>query len=325
MKKILLTGSCGFIFSNFIRKVLDENINYEFVSVDKLIQPNNFLNILPGHKLHIGDIADVHFMNMVFKLEKPDIVIHGAAESFVDDSIKKARPFVRSNVLGTQVMTDMAVKYGVEKFIYISTDEVYGQLKDISELSWTEDSLINPRNPYSASKASGELVVKAAHNTHGLNYIITRSCNNYGPRQHPRNLIPKVITCIVNNENIPIHGQGKQFREWIHVDDHCSAIMNLVDSQIINQTYNIGSGVEINNLEVVNKICDIMGKGKELITFIKDRPGHDFRYSVDCSKLKQTGWNTKYNFDDGISKCIDWYVQNDWYFNLDPNDKWNYE
>lgn len=323
MKKVLVTGSCGFIFSNFIRKVLVENTEYEFVSVDKLISPNNFRNILKNHPLHIGDVADVQFMDMVFRLEEPDIVIHGAAESFVDDSIKHAMPFVHSNVLGTQVMVDMAIKHGVEKFLYVSTDEVYGQLKSKEESSWTETSPLNPRNPYSASKAAGELIVRAAHETHDLNYIVTRCCNNYGPRQPPRNLIPKIITCIMKNEKIPIHGRGKQFREWLFVEDHVTAIMKLINSDIINDTYNIGSGMELTNLEMVDKICNAMGKGKHLISFVKDRPGHDFRYSIDCSKLKNLGWNNQLNFETGIEKCIKWYLDNPWYFDINSdNNHW---
>jgi len=308
--KILLTGSCGFIFSNFILKYF---VNHEFVSVDKLISPWNFTNILSNHRLHIGDIADEHFMDLVFKLEKPDIVIHGAAESFVDDSIRQARPFVHSNVLGTQTVVDMCLKYNVEKMIMISTDEVYGQLKQ-GEQSWTESSPIGPRNPYSASKASSELIVKAAHETHGLPYIITRCCNNYGPRQPPRNLVPKVITCVLNKQSIPIHGNGKQIREWIYVEDHNSAVMHLVGNGEINNTYNIGSGIELTNLEMVKKICNILGRGEDLLSFVKDRPGHDQRYSVDCAKIKKIGWDLEYTFDKGLEKTVQWYVDNQWYF-----------
>lgn len=312
-QRVIITGSCGFIFSNFIRKFAD-NSKYEFVSIDKLIAPYNFSNILVGHKLHVGDIADEHFVDMVFKIEKPDIIIHGAAESFVDDSIKKARPFIHSNVLGTQTMIDMSIKHHVKKFIYVSTDEVYGQLKSVKDKSWTEQTPISPRNPYSASKAAGELIVKAASETHGLNYIITRCCNNYGPRQPPRNLVPKVITCILNNEPIPIHGNGKQMREWIHADDHSSAIMHLIEKAAINETYNIGSGVEFSNLQMVKNICNILEQGEDLLSLVKDRPGHDFRYSVDCTKIKELGWEPKYDFDTAIKNTVQWYIDNKSYF-----------
>lgn len=324
MKKVLVTGSCGFIFSNFIRKVIDEYPQYEFISVDKIIAPNNFLNVLGNHKLHVGDIADEHFMNMIFKLEKPDAIIHGAAESFVDDSIKHALPFIHSNVLGTQVMVDMSIKYGVEKFLYVSTDEVYGQLESKHALSWKEDSPINPRNPYSASKASGELIVKAAHETHGLNYMITRCCNNYGPRQPPRNLVPKIITCILQNQPITIHGEGKQYREWIYVEDHCSAIMKVMHEGKVGEIYNVGTEVELTNLQMVKKICKLMGRGNDLLSFVKDRPGHDFRYSVDCSKINQLGWFPLFTFDEGIKKCVDWYVNNQWYSVVNSeNNRWS--
>ena len=318
MKKILITGSCGFIFSNFVRQYLKHS-KYELIGVDKIIAPNNYLNIIPEqeeHKLYIGDIADVHFMDMVFKKERPDIILHAAAESFVDDSIRRALPFVHSNVLGTQVMVDMALKYGTERFVYISTDEVYGQLINAQASSWYEDTPINPRNPYSASKAAGELIVKAAHETHGLNYNITRCCNNFGPRQIPRNLVPKVITCATAEERIPIHGEGKQFREWIYVEDKCSAVMKIIEKAPLNEIYNIGSGVELSNLDMAYTICDILNKKRTLVKFVKDRPGHDFRYSVNCDKIKQLGWKPKYTFDKGIKKCIDWYLNNSWYFTV---------
>lgn len=314
-KKILVTGSAGFIFSNFIRKI-EEYPEYDFVSIDKLVSPQNFLNIRANHTLHIGDIADSHFVDSIFQLEKPDIIINGAAESFVDASINNALPFIRSNVLGTQVMIDSSLKYGIEKFIQISTDEVFGQLKSKKDKSWTENSPLNPRNPYSASKAGAELIVKAAHETHGLQYLITRCSNNYGPMQQHRNLIPKVITSILTDQKIPIHGNGQNVREWIYVDDHCSAIMHLINKNKINDVYNIGSDYELSNLEVVDKICQIMGKGKELISYVKDRPGHDFRYSVDSSKLRKLGWKPQYDFDTGLEKCVKWYIDNKKYYLL---------
>lgn len=314
-KKILITGSCGFIFSNFMRKVMNDNLPYKFISIDKVLAPYNLYNVRANkdHTFYMGDIADEQFINNVFELEKPDIVIHGAAESFVDDSIRSAGPFIHSNVVGTQVIVDISLKYNIEKFIYISTDEVYGQLK-INDQSWTEDMPIGPRNPYSASKAAGELIVKAAHQTHGLNYNITRCCNNYGPGQPPRNLVPKIITSVLQGKKIPIHGNGQQIREWIYVEDHCSAILKVLQESPVGETYNIGSGVEMTNLQMVNQVCDILQKGHDLILFVKDRPGHDFRYSIDCSKIKQLNWSTQFNFEQGINKCVQWYINNPWYF-----------
>jgi dTDP-glucose 4,6-dehydratase len=315
MTKILVTGSCGFIFSNFMRKVILENLPYEFVSVDKVIAPYNLHNVNKNkdHSFYMGDIADELFMNNIFAIERPDIVIHGAAESFVDDSIKSAGPFIHSNVVGTQVLVDMSVKYSVNRFLYVSTDEVYGQLKDSQDASWSESSPLNPRNPYSASKAAGELIVRAASQTHGLKYNITRSCNNYGPGQPPRNLVPKIVSCALNNTSVPIHGNGKQFREWIYVDDHCSAIMKIVEHAPKNEVYNIGSGVEYTNLQMVQKISKIIGTSTQ-VSFVKDRLGHDFRYSVNCSKIHELGWQPQYTFETGLDKCVKWYLNNPWYF-----------
>lgn len=309
-RKILVTGSCGFIFSNFMRKAMREAWPYTFISVDAVLADYNLPNVTlnQDHNFYMGDIADEKFMANVFKLERPDIVIHGAAESFVDDSIRSAGPFIHSNVVGTQVMVDLSLKYGVEKFIYISTDEVYGQLKP-GELAWTENSPINPRNPYSASKASGELIVKAANQTHGLNYIITRCCNNYGPGQPPRNLVPKIISCLRDNIPIPIHGSGEQFREWINVEDHCEAIRIVLERGQNNEIYNVGSGLELTNLEMVAQIHQFFPSTNLQITHIKDRPGHDFRYSVDCSKLQSLGWSPRVNLQMGLSACAQWYLE----------------
>lgn len=310
-KKILVTGSCGFIFSNFMFKNMHARQEYDFTSVDKLLAQYNFNNICrhPAHHFYMGDIADEQFMNNVFLLEKPDYVIHGAAESFVDDSIASAKPFIHSNVVGTQCMVDLSLKHNVEKFIYISTDEVYGQLKP-DDPSWTESSITLPRNPYSASKLAGELIVRAAGETHGLNYNITRCSNNYGPRQPPRNLIPKVITCLLNDKDIPIHGSGEQLREWLYVSDHNDAVMRVLKEGKNKEIYNIGSGFELTNLEVVKQISDILNIAPK-IKHIKDRPGHDFRYSVDCSKIKELGWQSKFsNFNFGIESTTKWYMEN---------------
>jgi dTDP-glucose 4,6-dehydratase len=314
-KKILVTGSAGFIFSNFMRKVMRDKEPYTFVSVDKVLATYNRYNVElnKDHTFYMGDIADEQFMDNIFALEKPDIVIHGAAESFVDDSIRSAKPFIHSNVVGTQVMVDVSLKYGIERFVYISTDEVYGQLKE-NEASWTEDHPISPRNPYSASKAAGELIVRAANQTHNLKYNITRCSNNYGPSQPPRNLVPKVVSCLLKNTPIPIHGNGKQFREWLYVDDHCSAIIKIVNKAPVNETYNIGSGVELTNMQMVKSISKVLNVDAPLVNFVKDRPGHDFRYSVNCSKIKQLGWEPSFDFDSGIKKCVKWYVDNPWYF-----------
>lgn len=321
MKKVLVTGAGGFIFSNFIRKSLFNKSNYTFVTVDYCKGPNVLNNIYANksHKFYVGDVADRHLMSVIFEAERPDIVIHAAAESFVDSAIADASAFVHSNVQGTQTIVDMCLKFGTERLIYISTDEVYGHLQDESAPAWTETSPIAPRNPYSASKAAGELMVQAAHHTHGLQFNITRSCNNYGPRQQARNFIPKIIKSVANQLPMPIYGQGRQVREWIHVEDKCAAIMTILDNGKANEIYNISSGHEFTNIEVFNEICNIMQseyklEGHHLVSFVADRPGHDFRYSVSADKLRQLGWRPTWKFKKGLEHCVGWYMNNPWWF-----------
>ncbi len=312
--KVLITGSCGFIFGNFIRKAIYEKHPYTFVSIDRV--NSNAINSMywnKNHTFHIADIRDQHVIDTIFQFEKPDIVIHGAAETFVDYSLSDPNSFVTSNVLGTQVITNACIKYGVQKLIYISTDEVYGHLKSEAEPSWTEDAPLNPRNPYSASKASGELMVKAAHESHGLIYNITRSSNNYGHRQTPEKLLPKVIKNILEGNPIPIYGQGLQMRDWLHVFDNCSALLTILAKGEPNETYNISANQELSNIEVVQKVCNVMKDGHKLISFTKDRPGHDFRYSVDSSKIRALGWMPEYTFPNGIQQTVQWYLANQWF------------
>ena len=312
---VLVTGSGGFIFSIFVRHTLYKRSDYDIVSIDKIATPDKLHNIYAnkGHALHIGDVADSHFVNTIFELERPDIVIHGAAESHVDNSIESASQFILSNVLGTQTIVDACVKYGVDRLIYISTDEVYGQLPDEDAAPWTEDMGLSPRNPYSASKAAGELLVTAASNTHGLKYNITRSCNNFGPRQATEKLIPKVVRNILEEKPIPIYGAGKQLREWIYVTDNCSAMLTILEKAPANETYNISTGYETTSLEMANNICNCLEKGHNLISFVTDRAGHDFRYAVDSTKLRDLGWSPQYKFKKGLERTILWYTNNQWF------------
>lgn len=314
-QKVLVTGSGGFILSNFLRKAIFEKKPYEFVSIDKVTKSSVLNNIYSNknHTFYIGDIADDHFINVIFEYEKPDIVLHGAAETFVDDSLRDPNKFIHSNVLGTQVLVNASIKWGVKNFIYTSTDEIYGQLSDEDAEAWKEDAAYNPRNPYSASKAAGEFVVKAASSSFGLNYSITRSCNNYGPRQTAEKFIPKIIKCILEDQKIPVYGQGLQMRDWLHVFDNCAAIMKVLESGNNGEVYNISSNQEFTNIEVVNEICNIMGKGHALIFYVKDRPGHDFRYAVDSSKLRSLGWDPKFKFKAGLAQTVDWYLNNKFY------------
>lgn len=315
-KKVLVTGSCGFIIGNLVRKAVYEKQPYQLVSIDKV--STNALNSMywnKNHTFHIADIRDQHIIDVIFQFEKPDVVIHGAAETHVDLSLTDPNAFVTSNVLGTQVIVNACVKHKVDKLIYISTDEVYGHLTDESSPSWTEDSAINPRNPYAATKAAGELIVKAAYQSHGLKYNITRSSNNYGPRQMPDKLVPKTIKCIMHDNKIPIYGQGLQIRDWTHVFDNCSAILTILNKGEDNQIYNISANQEFTNIEVVQHICNALSKGHNLIEHIIDPRGngHDFRYSVDSSKIRELGWEPKYKFKDGIISTAEWFQANQWF------------
>lgn len=328
--KILITGSGGFIFGNFIRRAFYTKQNYEIVSVDRVRRSNVMQNVYRNkdHKFYIADVTDAHTLNIIFETAfesgPPDIVIHGAAESFVDNSIKNASPFITSNVLGTQVVVDACVRWGVKKLVYISTDEVYGHLENEDESPWKEEAPLAPRNPYAASKAAGELLVKAAHETHGLVYNITRCCNNYGPWQDPEKFIPKILQSIISGSSMPVYGQGLQVRDWLHVHDNCDAVIKIVNEGGDNEVYNISAGQEFSNIEVFQIICDRMESGHDLLEFVKDRPGHDFRYSVDSTKLRKLGWEPQYKFRDGIAQTIDWYMKNQFVLNPLPSMLKNY-
>lgn len=317
-KRILITGSCGFIFSNYIRKAIysqKKGVDRDtFISIDRVTANNlNSMYWNKNHTFYPADIRDNHIVDVIFQREQPDIVIHGAAETFVDTSLNDPNSFVTSNVLGTQVIINACVKYRVEKLVYISTDEVYGQLTSEHDPAWSEREPLNPRNPYSAAKAAGELLVKAAHASHGLIYNITRSSNNYGPRQLPEKLIPKAIKCILTGQKIPIYGEGKQIRDWTYVDDNCSAISTIVEKGEPNEIYNISAHQEFTNVEVIHEVCNAMEDGHKLIFFVSERPGHDFRYAVDSTKIRALGWKPSYKFKDGIVETVQWYKDNQWF------------
>jgi len=305
---VLVTGSCGFIGSNLMRKLMRDGGPYTYVSVDQVLEKYNLPNVIANqdHSFYMGDIADEQFISNVFELTRPDYVLHLAAQSFVDASITSAKPFIHSNVVGVQVLVDAAVKYGVGKFVYISTDEVYGHLGK-SDAAWTEESVPKPRNPYAASKFAGESILYAANQTHGLNFNITRCSNNFGGGQPPRNLVPKIVTCLLNDQEIPIHGDGKNIREWIYVDDHCDAIRTVMELGKINQIYNVGTGFELTNLEMIERIAAKLKKTPK-IKWMPDRKGHDYRYSVNCDKIKSLGWKPQFTFEQGLDCAIEWYM-----------------
>lgn len=311
-KKILITGSSGFIFSNFVKQAIYLNSPYKLVGVDKITNRNSLNDryIHDNYTSHIADITDAHCLDIIFDFEKPDYVIHGAASSHVDVSLKNPNEFIENNVLGTQNIINYCLKYKVEKLIMISTDEVYGHLTNENDIALKEEALLNPRNPYSASKAASELLVKAANQSFGLKYNITRSSNNYGRKQTADKLIPKVIKCILNNEKIPVYGQGLQMRDWLHVNDNCSAILTILEKGKDNEIYNISANQELTNIELVQRICNILNKGWDFVEFVADRPGHDFRYSIDSSKLKSLGWKPEYNLKAGLPEVVGWYELN---------------
>jgi len=314
--KILITGSGGFIYSNFVRYLTYEHKNkYEVIGLDKCIKSSVLNNIYynKSNQFYIADICDQHVLDRIFELTRPEIVIHAAAHTFVDDSLQNPSQHMLTNVVGTQNVINSSFKFGVKKFIYISTDEVYGALNE-TDPSWTEESPLNPKNPYSASKASAELAVKAAHNSFGLDYIITRCCNNYGPRQDKEKLIPKVVDAILNDKKIPVYGLGNQIRDWLYVNDNCSALECIIDKGELNSVYNISANQEFTNMDVISSICSTMSQGFNLISYVEDRPGHDFRYSVDSTKLKDLGWEPSVKFKDGIKKTVNWYLANKWWF-----------
>lgn len=310
--KVLVTGSCGFIFSNFVIYAL-QNTKWDIVSVDKLTYAGSLLNVpqVKRHKLYVGDVCDYHFIKKVFEIEKPDIVIHGAAESHVDNSIESSHDFVKTNVAGTHSMLEAALHvHTPERFINISTDEVYGSVEDGSS---KESDPLEPRSPYSSTKASADLLGQSYFVTHGLPVITTRCSNNFGPRQHVEKFIPKVITNILTGKKIPLYGDGKNMREWIYVKDNFGALEAIIERGVPGEVYNISSGHEKQNIEVLDTIFDIMG-GRELLEFVEDRKGHDRRYSVDCSKIKSIGWEPQYEFESALAHTVGWYKANNWFW-----------
>ena len=318
--KLLVTGGYGFIGSNFILKLLEEHQEYKIKNVDAELNGSNPKNLskIENHKNYEfvkGDITDYKLMKKL--IDECDLVINFAAESFVDRSINDASPFLVSNILGTHTILDIITKEK-KKMIQISTDEVFGSLENGSA---TEKSRFNPTNPYAATKASAELLVNSYFTTYNSNVIITRCTNNYGPRQFPEKLIPKTILLADQNKKIPIYGNGKNIRDWIFVEDHCNAIFNILTNGKSGESYNISASNEINNITIVKKILSLMNKSEDLIEFVEDRPGHDFRYSMDSQKTKkELNWQTKVNFEEGIKKSVNWYLSNrEWWKNIVKN------
>jgi dTDP-glucose 4,6-dehydratase len=309
--KILVTGGAGFIGSNFIRYVLSKYSHYHVLNLDKLTYAGNLDNLSdverhPNYRFVKGDICDADLVNRIAGAGV-DAIVHFAAESHVDRSIYDPAVFTKTNVLGTQVLLESALKFKVERFIQISTDEVYGSLGQ--DGSFVESSPLRPNSPYSASKASADLLVRAYSETFGLPAIITRCTNNYGPYQFPEKLIPLFVTNAFLDQELPIYGDGLNVRDWIHVEDHCKALDAILQKGKAGEIYNIAGGNEKANLEITHLILSILDKPESLVKHVKDRPAHDRRYSLDCSKImRELGWKPEIPFQEGISRTVDWYI-----------------
>lgn len=313
--KILVTGGAGFIGSNFIYYELDNYPNDEVICLDKLTYAGNLetLEIAmknPKFKFVKGDIADRAFVDELFASEKPDVVVNFAAESHVDRSIENPEIFLQTNVIGTSVLMDACRKYGNIRYHQVSTDEVYGDLPlDRPDLFFIETTPLHTSSPYSASKASADLLVQAYYRTYKLPVTISRCSNNYGPYHFPEKLIPLMIANALNDKKLPVYGKGENVRDWLYVEDHCSAIDLIIRKGKIGEVYNIGGHNERTNLEVVKTIIKELGKSEDLIEFVTDRPGHDRRYAIDPTKIhNELGWLPATKFDDGIKKTVDWYL-----------------
>ena len=338
MKNILVTGGCGFIGSNFIRLALESLPDSRIVNLDKLTYAGNLANLTglddeQRYKFVRGDICDSELLEKLFAEEQIDTVVHFAAESHVDRSIEGPAAFIETNILGTFALLASAKKAWLDRdagrgtrdaeiyrFLHVSTDEVYGSLGETG--LFEETTAYDPRSPYSASKASSDHLVSAYYHTYGLPILMTNCSNNYGPYQFPEKLIPLIINNALNGKNLPVYGDGKNVRDWLYVVDHCSAIIKVLEQGRVGETYNVGGNSEKQNIEVVQTICDILDEKagllpkdkvrRGLIKFVKDRAGHDRRYAIDATKIKQElGWEPSVTFEDGLRMTIDWYLSNE--------------
>ncbi len=330
--KILITGGAGFIGGNFCHYMLEKHPEDEYVCLDALTYAGNMETLAdimdkPNFKFVKGNICDKELVEKLFEEEKFDVVINFAAESHVDRSIENPKVFLESNIIGVQTLMDACRKYGIKRYHQVSTDEVYGDLPlDRPDLFFHEDTPIHTSSPYSASKASADLLVQAYHRTFKLPVTISRCSNNYGAYQFPEKLIPLIIKKAQNDEPLPVYGKGENVRDWLHVLDHCSAIDLIVRNGKVGEVYNIGGHNERTNLEVVKTILKVLGKPESLITYVTDRPGHDRRYAIDPTKMEtELGWKPVYTFDTGIVETIKWNVENSkWLANVESGEYQNW-
>jgi len=313
--KMLVTGGAGFIGSNFIRYELSRHNETEIFNLDKLTYSGRLENLRdvekdPRHSFVQGDIQDGAAVEKIVEKEI-DVIVNFAAETHVDRSILEAGAFVLTDVYGTYNLLVAARKHDVRRFVQVSTDEIYGS---IEEGSFKETDPLNPSSPYSASKAGGDLIAKAFHTTYGLDVVISRSSNNFGPYQYPEKLVPKLILRALHDKPLPLYGDGKQVRDWIYVEDNCEAIDMIMRKGGSGEIYNVASGNEHTNLDVAKLILQALEKPENLIQFVPDRPGHDRRYSLDISKVRKLGWKLKYGFEEALRRTITWYAKNEWWW-----------
>ena len=330
--KLLVTGGAGFIGSNFIFYMKKKHPDYNLLCVDKLTYAGNLATLAPvmedpKFKFIRADIAGREAIYGIFEAERPDIVVNFAAESHVDRSIEDPAIFLKTNVMGTQVLLDACRKYGISRYHQVSTDEVYGALPlDRPDLFFTEQTPLHTSSPYSASKAAADLLCNAYHRTYGLPVTISRCSNNYGPYQFPEKLIPLMIANALADKPLPVYGQGLNVRDWLYVEDHCVAIDQILERGQVGQTYNVGGHNEMRNIDIVKLICRALGKPESLITYVTDRKGHDMRYAIDPTFIhEQLGWLPATKFSDGIQRTIEWYLNNrSWWEEIVNGDYQNY-
>jgi dTDP-glucose 4,6-dehydratase len=329
MKNILVTGGAGFIGSNFVQMVLSEHIDYFIVNLDKLTYAGNLKNLdefmeHPNHKFIKGDICDGSLVDKIVDQYKINIIVNFAAESHVDRSIDEPKVFIETNIIGTLTLLEIARDRKLDRFIQISTDEVYGALGP--EGKFTEQKPLCPNSPYSASKAAADHLVRAFGHTWGVKYNITRCSNNYGKYQFPEKMIPLMINNALNNKELPVYGDGLYVRDWLYVYDHCTAVWEVLQKAPPGEIYNIGGCNEKTNLEVIDLILNRLGKPKSLIKHVTDRPGHDRRYAIDAGKImNKLGWKPSVSFEEGMNKTIDWYLENSqWLDNVVSGDYQKY-
>nr|AFD03358.1 dTDP-glucose 46-dehydratase [uncultured bacterium W5-47b] len=329
MKNVLVTGGAGFIGSNFINYILDKRADYNIINLDKLTYAGNLENLVfseskKNYHFIKGDITNAELVTYLFQKFDIKYVINFAAESHVDRSILGSEVFFRSNVLGTNVLLEASRIFEVEKFLQVSTDEVYGSLD--SEGLFTEETPLHPNSPYSASKASADMMALSFHHTYGLPVVITRCSNNYGPYQFPEKLIPLMIINTLNNKKLPVYGDGMNVRDWIYVIDHNRAVEAVFENGKDGEVYNIGARTEMPNIEIVKLILKELGKSEDMIEYVKDRPGHDRRYAIDSTKIEgELGWNPKFNFEAAVSQTTEWYLDNkQWWEKIISGEYQNY-